>query len=208
MTTPESPVSSELPFKKENRVIHRQIRRLIPFQKERARYTSPVVERHWVSLSYYKDGEDGFDDAELPEKFAGQFSLPLVIFSVESPYPFAPVTTPYGDLSQHTVDQKGIFHFFYNTYVFDVTGKAKKTELIIPHIDGWEGRAVTETLANMFIVKQTEVEAIRNGMKRINFEPRGEDERLVDLENGDYEIIHALLTQIKKGEWQVDSLED
>lgn len=195
----ESVVLSEPAFQSEDRVIYTQIRGLIPFQ--RARYTSPVVVGNSVFLSCYEDREDGLDDAELPEKLAEGFTFPLVIFQVESPYKFDPVTTPYGDLSKFAVGENGEFHIFYNTYIFDTVGNSKKAELMVTNIASGGNGKMTKALREELGIAQSEAEALEGGMKVLDFEPSEKDERLVDLENGDYEIIHSLLTQIRIDEW-------
>lgn len=95
-------------------------------------------------------------------------------------------STPYGRLPEAVLGKDGVVYYFYNSYVFDQKGRAKKIETVDREDD-----------LNPF--NEVYCEEDRRFLKRLDFIPDLNDTRLVDLEPGDYEKIMGILNEIENG---------
>ena len=101
------------------------------------------------------------------------------------------VSTPYGPQSRFVIGADGRPYMFQNIYFFSTDGQAKKIEQVIR--PGSDIQSPEEAFDRMGWD--------RNQTVKVNFTPREEDSRYIDLEKEDYEKVKRILEQIESGEY-------
>lgn len=101
------------------------------------------------------------------------------------------MTTPYGPLSSFAIGEDGWPYMFVNIYFFSQNGQAKKFEQIVRA--GLDNQSLEEAFSWLGWD--------RDRTARLNFTPKEEDSRYVDLKREDYDKINKILKQIESGEY-------